>query len=111
MWNRLTSAVATNGACGESYTFDNFGNLTGKTPTEGTAPSMTVPANLANNQSTGQLGYDANGIPFYARPANDTWDTENRLVNIGGNVSGLLASGQLKPSQVAGLINQGLCAH
>ncbi len=37
MWNRLISATATNGTWGESYTFDNFGNLTGKTPTVGTA--------------------------------------------------------------------------
>src|ERR1700722_4566028 len=49
MWNRLTSAVATNGTWGESYTFDNFGNLTAKTPSVGSAPSMNVPANPVNN--------------------------------------------------------------
>ena len=37
MWNRLTSATATNGSWGEAYTFDGFGNLTGKTPTAGSA--------------------------------------------------------------------------
>ena len=35
MWNRLTNATATNGSWGEAYTFDGFGNLTGKTPTAG----------------------------------------------------------------------------
>src|SRR5580658_1584862 len=92
MWNRLSSATATNGNWGESYTYDNFGNLTGKTPTVGTAPSMSLPANLANNQSSGQPGYDANGNPFVANPVtgepNYTWDVENRMVNMGGNVNG-----------------------
>jgi len=38
MWNRLTNATATNGSWGEAYTFDGFGNLTGKTPMAGSAP-------------------------------------------------------------------------
>ena len=83
MWNRLSTATATNGNWGDSYTYDNFGNLTGKTPTVGSAPSMNVPANLATNQPTGMGSYDANGDPV---PLNSTgapiyvWDVENRLI-------------------------------
>src|SRR6202522_4543601 len=88
MWNRLNSAVATNGTGGESYTFDNFGNLITKTPTVGSAPSMTAAANLANNQSSAQ-GYDANGNPYQTNPVTGeptyTWDVEKRLDTKGGN--------------------------
>jgi len=83
MWNRLTNATATNGSWGENYTFDGFGNLTGKTPTAGSAPALSAPANSATNQPSG-ASYDANGnstplsnypgIPAYV------WDIENRLV-------------------------------
>jgi RHS repeat-associated protein len=80
MWNRLSSATATNGNWGEAYTYDNFGNLTGKTPTVGSAPSMNVGAGPATNQTMGG-SYDANGnwvggVPYYP----NTWDVENRLV-------------------------------
>jgi RHS repeat-associated protein len=80
MWNRLSSATATNGNWGKAYTYDNFGNLTGKTPTAGTAPSMNVGAGPATNQTMGG-SYDANGnwvggVPYYP----NTWDVENRLV-------------------------------
>jgi RHS repeat-associated protein len=53
--------------------------LTGKTPTVGSAPSMSVGA-PATNQTMGG-SYDANGnwvggVPYYS----NTWDVENRLV-------------------------------
>ena len=89
MWNRLTSAAATSGSWGEAYAFDNFGNLTGKTPTVGTAPSMSVAANLSTNQPTNQGGFDANGnslgIMNAAYP--NTWDVENRLVATQANTT------------------------
>jgi RHS repeat-associated protein len=76
MWNRLASATATNGSWGDAYAFDGFGNLTGKTPTAGSAPAMNVPANPATNQPSG-AGYDANGNP---QSSAYSWDIENRLV-------------------------------
>jgi YD repeat-containing protein len=89
MWNRLTSAAATSGSWGEAYAFDNFGNLTGKTPTTGTAPSMSVAANLSTNPPTNQGGFDANGnslgIMNAAYP--NTWDVENRLVATQANTT------------------------
>jgi len=89
VWNRLTTAAATNGNWGEQYTFDNFSNLTGKTSTAGSAPSMSVPVNPANNQPTGLGSYDANGNPVgnINSPAY-VWNVENRL-----------ATNQTSPSQ------------
>ena len=79
MWNRLASATATNGTWGEGYTFDGFGNLTGKTPTAGSAPAMSVPADPATNRPMG-IPYDANGNP---NGGGDVWDVENRLIGTG----------------------------
>ena len=78
MWNRLTSATATNGSWGEGYTFDGFGNLTGKTPTAGSAPAMNAPADPATNRQSGG-SYDANGNPI----GGNVWDVENRLIGTG----------------------------
>ena len=54
--HRLTAATATNGTWGEAYTYDGFGNLTGKTPTQGYAPAMTGSAdsNAAGGALSGQ---------------------------------------------------------
>ena len=83
MWNRLTNATATNGSWGEAYTFDGFGNLTGKTPTAGSAPAMNSPADPTTNRPVG-AGYDANGNPGaianYPYTPPYVWDIENRLV-------------------------------
>src|SRR5580704_10122393 len=92
MWNRLSTASATNGNWGEQYAFDNFSNLTGKTPTAGSAPSMSVPSNLATNQPAAPAGsYDANGNPLgtsNSPPAPGyVWDGENRLATNQTNVS------------------------
>jgi YD repeat-containing protein len=84
MWNRMTNAAATNGNWGEAYTFDGFGNLTGKTPTAGSAPALNSPVNTANNQPTGLGIYDANGNPQGNSPPNVpayVWDVENRLAS------------------------------
>jgi RHS repeat-associated protein len=63
--HRLTGATATNSSWGEAYSFDGFGNLTGKTPTVGTAPVFL-----------GSAGSNATGG---ALPPN--FDIENRLAS------------------------------
>ena len=60
--HRLTAATSTNGTWGEAYTYDGFGNLTGKTPTQGYAPAMTGSAD--SNATGGAL--------------NGQWDVEKR---------------------------------
>ena len=69
--NRLTKAETTSAAWGDAYTYDGFGNLTAKTPTKGTAPSMTASYDWQKHQ-VGQV-YDANGN------AGGSFDVENRL--------------------------------
>ena len=73
---RLIQAQTTSGgtAWGEAYSYDGFGNLTGKTPTQGSAPALSVTYNPATNQPTNG-GYDANGNAPVG-----TWDAENHLV-------------------------------
>jgi RHS repeat-associated protein len=66
--NRLTSAVATNNTWGENYTYDGFGNLTGKTPTAGSAPAFSGSA--GSNNQLGQLA--------------PNFDIEQRLTTSGG---------------------------
>jgi YD repeat-containing protein len=66
--NRLISAVATNNAWGENYTYDGFGNLTGKTPTVGSAPAFSGGAGSNNQQ--GQLA--------------PNFDIEQRMTTSGG---------------------------
>jgi YD repeat-containing protein len=61
--HRLTGATATNSSWGEAYSYDGFGNLTGKTPTVGTAPPFL--GSVGSNAAGGSL------------PAN--FDVENRL--------------------------------
>jgi RHS repeat-associated protein len=75
--NRLTKAETTSAAWGEAYTYDGFGNLTAKTATKGTAPTMSATYDAATNRQVGQT-YDANGNPGY----NGTYpyDVENRLM-------------------------------
>ena len=75
--NRLTKAETTSAAWGDAYTYDGFGNLTAKTQTKGTAPSMSASYDAATNHQVGQT-YDANGNPGY----NGTYpyDVENHLL-------------------------------
>jgi RHS repeat-associated protein len=73
--NRLSSAAATNGAWGQSFGYDGFGNLTDKTPTAGSAPSLHVTFDPATNRQNG-VTYDANGLP-----AGMIYDVENRPIS------------------------------
>jgi len=64
--NRLIAAATTNGTgpiWGNSYSYDGFGNLTGKTVTQGLALSASPQVNSATNQARmiGDYGFDANG--------------------------------------------------
>jgi RHS repeat-associated protein len=77
--NRMITAAG-NG-WGETYGYDSFGNLTAKTPTAGSPPSLSQAPNPANNRLVG-YNYDANGNQleapgFYGSP---TYDAENRIV-------------------------------
>jgi RHS repeat-associated protein len=79
--NRLIAASTSNTTgpqWGEAYTYDGFGNLLSKVPTQGTAPQVYVPVNSATNQLAGS---DANGN---AGGASGGWDVENRMVYNGG---------------------------
>jgi RHS repeat-associated protein len=76
--NRLATAQATNGAWGQSYSYDGFGNLTAKTVTAGTAINFSASYNAANNQQSG-LYYDANGNLTNNNSGNYTYDVENRM--------------------------------
>jgi RHS repeat-associated protein len=58
---------------GQSYSYDGFGNLTGKAVTKGSAPSLSVSFDAATNRQVG-VSYDANGN------VNGTYDVENRLL-------------------------------
>jgi RHS repeat-associated protein len=73
--NRLATAGATNGTWGQAFAYDGFGNLTGKTVTQGSAPTLSVSFDPLTNHQNGQ-SYDANGNPtgMYLR-----YDVENRM--------------------------------
>ena len=74
--NRLATAGATNGTWGQAFAYDGFGNLTGKTVTQGSAPTLNVSFDPLTNHQNGQ-SYDANGNPTggYLR-----YDVENRMI-------------------------------
>ena len=74
--NRLATAGATNGTWGQAFAYDGFGNLTGKTVTQGSAPTLSVSFDPLTNRQNGQ-SYDANGNPAggYLR-----YDVENRMI-------------------------------
>ena len=77
--NRLSGAAATNGAWGQSFAYDGFGNLTDKTPTVGSAPSLHVTFDAGTNRQNG-VTYDANGNPASL----GTFDVENRVLSMNG---------------------------
>ncbi len=77
--NRI--ATAGGSGWGEAYTFDGFGNLTAKTVTAGSGPSMSVPVDPTHNQIEGLGGYDANGNTFTASAA---YDVENHIYALVG---------------------------
>jgi RHS repeat-associated protein len=81
--NRLSAASATNGSWGQAFTCDGFGNLTAKTVTQGSAPSLSVSYDPATNHQIGPT-YDANGnlnLSYWG----DTFDVENRLIASGND--------------------------
>ena len=74
--NRLATAGATNGTWGQGFTYDGFGNLTGKTVTAGSAPTMSASFAWATNWQIGGT-YDANGNPSGGFLQ---YDVENRMM-------------------------------
>jgi RHS repeat-associated protein len=78
--NRMATAAGS--GWGESYTLDPFGNLTTKTVTSGSGPSLSVSVNSAN-QITSVSGqyYDNNGNTYNGNQT--AYDAENRLTGIG----------------------------
>jgi YD repeat-containing protein len=56
--NRLSTAQATNGSWGQSYSYDGFGNLTSKTVTAGSAMQFSASYAAATNHQNG-VSYDA----------------------------------------------------
>jgi RHS repeat-associated protein len=94
--NRLTSAQNAGTDCtmilpdghteywGNSYSYDAWGNLLGKTPTKCSAENLSVGA-AANNQLQGGYAYDAAGNMM--RDNNGTsysYDAENRIAGAAG---------------------------
>jgi YD repeat-containing protein len=71
--NRLITAQTTSTAWGQSFSYDGFGNLLAKNVTQGSAPTVTVSVNSANNQL---YGSDANGN------SGGAFDVENRLTEV-----------------------------
>ena len=80
-----------NGAWGNAYVYDGYGNLLQKNVTAGSAPGMTLTVNEGNNQIQG-TPYDANGnqgsvyVPG-AGSVQVNYDIENRMTSI--NVNGI----------------------
>ena len=60
--NRLSSAGAANGCGGRAFTYDGFGNLTGKTVTAGSVADFERELRSAANRQYGGT-YDENGNP------------------------------------------------
>jgi RHS repeat-associated protein len=73
--NRLATAGATSATWGQAFAYDGFGNLTGKTVTQGSAPTLSVSFDPMTNHQYGQT-YDANGN---VTTAGQRYDVENRL--------------------------------
>jgi RHS repeat-associated protein len=94
--NRLTSAQNTGTNCsvvtsnnktlywGDSYSYDAWGNLTGKTVSKCSAENLSAPA-LVNNQLSG-YSYDAAGnmISDPTDGTSPTYDQENRITGASG---------------------------
>jgi len=88
--NRLIAAATsgTTGAqWGDSYSYDGFGNLTGKTVTKGSAPPLSPLVDSSTNRvrmSSSDNGYDANGNWLGSSGTQyNTWNVENQLVGNG----------------------------
>jgi RHS repeat-associated protein len=85
--NRLaTAATSDTSEWGQAFTYDGFGNLTGVSVTQGSAPTLSTTYD-ANNHAGGE-DYNGNPGSIYL-PADSasyaaTYDVENRLVATGG---------------------------
>jgi RHS repeat-associated protein len=85
---RLASAQTTGSSgpqWGEVYTYDGFGNLTGKNVTKGSAPAVSFQYDPGTNQPINQFFNNPNNPPQNNFDANGnapvgTWDIENHLV-------------------------------
>jgi RHS repeat-associated protein len=76
---RLISASTTGPQWGQSFGYDSFGNLLNQVVTKGSAPSMSLTVNPANNRING-YSYDNNGNLTSMTNLTLTHDVENRLV-------------------------------
>ena len=78
--NRLSAASA-GSLWGEAYTYDGFGNLTQKMPTQSPAPAMSATYDTGNHQLG--LLYDASGnqLEDPLQTVVYGWDGENRMVS------------------------------
>ncbi|HLI85402.1 MAG TPA: RHS repeat-associated core domain-containing protein [Bryobacteraceae bacterium] len=85
--NRLSTAAATNGAWGQSYKYDGFGNLLAKTITAGSGMQFSASYNPATNQSSSYF-YDANGNTLNGPFGQYVYDMENRIVNAYNSAAG-----------------------
>ncbi len=82
--NRLSHAETLDNSWGYTYTYDGFGNLTGKIVTKGAAiPGMTGFTAAYDPATNHGSGYDANGnAPVNGEcPSGGCYDVENRLRN------------------------------
>ena len=82
---RLISAQTTGPEWGQSYGYDGFGNMTSQTVIRGTAPSLSINVNGANNRiSSGGYSYDDNGNLTAAPGTTMSYDVENRVTVTAG---------------------------
>jgi RHS repeat-associated protein len=86
--NRLIAAATTNRTgpiWGNSYSYDGFGNLTGKTVTQGSAPSASPQVDPTTNRARmiGDYGFDANGNWLGTGSQSNAWNVENQLISNG----------------------------
>ncbi len=65
---------------GQGFTYDGFGNLTGKSVTKGSAPYLSVGVDATTNRIVGYQ-YDANGNQTWSNTQTLSYDYDNRMVN------------------------------
>ena len=72
---------------GQSYTYDGFGNLTGQTVTQGSAPAFSAVYDPSTNHPAAGFGsVDANGnVLLYADGGIVAYDGRNRMIGVIGN--------------------------
>ena len=86
--NRLIAAASTGVKWSESYSYDGFGNMTGKTSTMGTGANPQVDPYTNRARMINDYGFDANGnwlgVPGpLGNNLINTWNVENQLVSNG----------------------------